>query len=104
MTLIMAPAQAPKSDTPLTAGPCRGAFKALRLMPPTPTWEASVCDDGDTRGKIIADSSLDLQNEASFNTMDPRSKDQIISHAPRDRRPATEGRQTKVRLRRQNND
>ena len=36
MTLIMAPAQAPKSSTPLTAGPCRGAFIALRLMPPTP--------------------------------------------------------------------
>ena len=36
MTLIMAPAQAPKSITPLTAEPCRGAFQCLRLMPPTP--------------------------------------------------------------------
>ena len=36
MMLIMALAQAPKSSTPLTAGPCRGAFQRLRLMPPTP--------------------------------------------------------------------
>ena len=47
-------------------------------MPPTPTWEASVFDNGDTGGKIIADFSIDLQDESSFNTMDPRSKDQII--------------------------
>ena len=52
-------------STPRRPSAKGGGFKALRLMPPTPTWEAPVCNDGDTGGKLIADFSLDLQNESS---------------------------------------
>ena len=75
-------------------------------MPPTPTWEASVYDNGDTGVRILAGFHLMCKINPAFELtqwiQDQNIK--LFSTLGATVAPATEGRQSTARHRRQNND